>query len=39
MADDIKKYGNKEEIENAKITARGERISKKDKNIFFRLIY
>ena len=31
--DDIKRYGNRKEIENAQSTVRGERISKKDKRI------
>ena len=31
--DDLKKYGNKKQIENAVSTVRGERISKKDKNV------
>ena len=31
--DDIKKYGNRNEIDDAKATTRAERLSKKDKNI------
>ena len=31
--DDIKKYGNKAEIEDSKITARARRISEKDSKI------
>ena len=31
--DDLKKYGNKKQIEKATSTVRGERISKKDKEV------